>query len=130
MWNKFNSFQSGTDFVAWAITIAKFKALTYINKTNRSKVQFSSEIVEILDSASSSKLNSLQEHIDTLKKCLGRLSDKERSFLRLRHEDGMTFKMMSYRIGISAPGIHRIMVAIHSKLALCVRRTLHLEEIA
>lgn len=27
LWKKFNDFQSGTDFVAWPVTIAKYKAL-------------------------------------------------------------------------------------------------------
>ncbi len=128
MWKKFDSFEIGTDFVAWALTIAKYKVLTFRNKAGRSKVQFSSNVCDILESAAMSKMDSLQDHFDTLKHCLKKLSEKEQFLLKLRYESDLTFQKISARIGKTAPAIHRIMANIHSKLALCIRRTLRMED--
>ncbi len=127
MWNKFNSFEVGTDFVAWAVTIAKYKVLTFRNKSGRSKIKFDNNIHEILESAASSKINSLQNHLDALRSCLKKLSDKQQLLLKMRYQADMTFQKIAARVGKTAPAIHRIMSRIHSNLALCVRRTLKLE---
>ena len=128
MWKKFNSFEIGTDFVAWALTIAKYKVLTFRNKTGRSKVQFSSNVCDILESAAMSKMDSLQDHFDTLKHCIKKLPEKEQFLLKLRYERDLTLQKISAMIGKTAPGIHRIIASIHSKLALCIRRTLRMED--
>ncbi|MCK4998887.1 MAG: sigma-70 family RNA polymerase sigma factor [Anaerohalosphaera sp.] len=130
MWKKFDTFQAGTDFVAWAMTVAKYKVLTFRRKSQNSKMQFNSKIYEILESAASSKISSLQEHLDVLKKCVRKLPEKEMFLLKLRYENDMTFQKISLRTGKTPPSIHRVMSTIHSKLALCIRRTLRLEEIA
>lgn len=130
MWNKFDTFKLGTDFIAWAITIAKYKVLTFRRNSRNSKMQFNSKIYEFLESAASSKISSLHEHLDVLKKCIQGLSKNERVLLKLRYENDMTFQKMSLRTGKHSSALHRIMAAVHSKLALCIRRTLRLEEIA
>ena len=130
MWNKFDTFQLGTNFVAWAVTIAKYKVLTFRRKSRNSKMQFNSDIFEFLESEASSKISSLQEHLDVLKKCAQKLSGKELLLLKLRYENDMTFQKMSLRTGKNPSALHRIMATIHSRLALCIRHTLRLEEIA
>lgn len=127
MWNKFDSFEMGTDFVAWAVTIAKFKVLTFIRNSKHSRVHFRANIVESLSSSVHLKLNSLQDHIDALRGCLGKLSERDISLLKLRYENDMTFEKIAQRVGKSAPAIHRMMTIVHAKLALCIRRTLRLE---
>lgn len=130
MWSKFDSFHIGTDFVAWAATIAKYKVLTYISKKGRSKVHFNSQMIGMLESHAMSKMNSVQKHFDILEKCLKKLGDKEQFLLKLRYESDLTFQKISDRTGKTASAIHQLMAKIHTKLALCIRRTLHLEEIA
>lgn len=130
MWNKFSTFQIGTDFIAWAVTIAKYKVLKFRSKSQNSKIQFNSNVYEILESAANSKIDSLQDHLDVLKKCFQKLPEKEVFLLKLRYEDSLSFQKISLRTGTPPSGIHRLMSVIHSKLALCIRRTLHLEGIA
>ena len=130
MWSKFESFTVGTDFIAWAVTIAKYKVLTFISKQKRSKVHFNSQIIGILESQAMSKMNSVQKHFDMLEKCLKKLGTKEQLLLKLRYESDLTFQKISDRTGKSASAIHQLIANIHSKLALCIRRTLRLEEIA
>ena len=93
MWKKFDMFQEGTDFVAWAVTIAKYKVVTFRSKSSRSKVQFNSRIYEILESAASSKMDSIHDHLNVLKKCLKKLSEKEKLLLKLRYERDMTIQI-------------------------------------
>jgi RNA polymerase sigma-70 factor (ECF subfamily) len=127
MWNKFDSFEIGTDFVAWAITVAKYKVLTFRSKSGRLKTKFNNNVHEIVESAATKKVKSLQDHLDVLNDCLKKLSEKQQVLLKMRYQADMTFQKIAARTGKTAPAIHRIMSLIHSNLALCVRRTLKLE---
>ncbi|AQT69073.1 RNA polymerase sigma factor [Anaerohalosphaera lusitana] len=130
MWNKFGDFQPGTDFTAWAVTIAKYKVLAFHKRKKNSKLMFSSRVSDLLASVASTKVERLHEHVDVLRQCLGKLSKKEVFLLKMRYEDQLTFKEMSARTGKQPSGLHRMMATIHSRLALCVRRTLRLEEVS
>lgn len=130
MWNKFDTFKPGTDFVAWGVTIAKYKILSFRKMTHKSRLHFNNDIYEMLEGSVSSKIDSLHNHIDVLKDCVRKLSEKETVLLKMRYESNMTFQKMSTRTGKTPPAIHRIMAGIHSRLALCIRRVLRMEEIA
>jgi RNA polymerase sigma-70 factor (ECF subfamily) len=130
MWNKFSTFEPGTDFVAWAITTARYKVLSFRSKHQKSKVQFNSTTYEILESAAGSQLPAIQDHLDVLGECLGKLSDKEKSLLKMRYENDLTFQKIASRVGKTAPALHRTLSIIHAKLAFCIRHILHQEEIA
>lgn len=130
MWDKFSTFEVGTDFVAWAVTIAKFKILEFRAKQQKSKVQFSDKIYESLESVAASQMPVIQDHLDALKDCIHKLSEKEKSLLGMRYAANMSFRQMSSRVGKNTSALHRTLAIIHSKLALCVRRVLHHGEIA
>ena len=128
MWNKFDSYTPGTDFPAWAITIARYKVLSFRKRNYNNKLMFSDKIFDILDSAAQQSNKTLSNHIDTLKSCLTKLSEQESFLLNLRYEHELSFRKMSSRVGKSSVSIHRSMKIILSKLSLCVRHNLRLEE--
>jgi RNA polymerase sigma-70 factor (ECF subfamily) len=127
MWDKFPSFEIGTDFVSWAITIAKFKVLEFRGRQQKTKVQFSDTLYETLELTAAARLAEEQDRLDALKTCVGKLSEKEQNLLKMRYEMDLTFQKMAQRIGKTAPALHRIMAIIHSRLALCIRRVLREE---
>ena len=130
MWDKIETFEMGTDFVAWAVTIAKFKVLEFRAKQKKSKLQFTDKIYESLESSAASKKHAVQERLDVLKKCIRELSEREKDLLKMRYELDLSFQKISLRIGKTTPAIHRTIAIIHSKLALCARRVFRQEEIA
>ena len=128
MWNKFDTYTPGTDFPAWALTIARYKVLSFRKRNYNNKLMFSDKIMDILDSAAYESSKSISNHIDTLKSCLTKLSEQEAFLLKLRYEHELSFRKISSRVGKSAVAIHRTMKIILSKLSLCVRHNLRLEE--
>ena len=43
MWEKFDQFEQGTNFAAWACTMARFRSLTFIQRNRRGDLSFSEE---------------------------------------------------------------------------------------
>ena len=129
MWNKFDQFEIGTDFVAWGCTIAKYKVLEFRRKTKNSKLQFNDNLVQILEIESDQKLKNISCYIDALQECTRKLSLKEIGFLKQRYENDLTLTKIAARTGISFQGVHKAISVIHSKLVRCIRTHLRQEEI-
>ena len=52
MWNKFEQFENGTDFVAWGISIARYRVLTFRRKVGTRRVCFNEKLLhQIADAA-------------------------------------------------------------------------------
>lgn len=127
MWKKFDQFRPGSDFVAWGVTIARYKVMNYRKKRAKSKMVFSDDIYSILEVDSQKKSNLLQNSIDALESCVHKLSSNERVLLRLRYEKDQTLKTISSRLGKSSQAIHRALGRIHTRLVKCIRITMTVE---
>ena len=130
MWDKIDTFEKGTDFVAWAVTIAKYKILEFRAKQHKAKLHFTDAVFESIESVACSNTMAVQERLDALKDCVHKLSEKEKTILEMRYKGNMTFQQMSSRFGKTSPALHRALAIIHSKLAMCVRRVLRPGELA
>lgn len=123
MWHKFNTYEEGTNFVAWGITIARYKIMSHQRKYKKSKLSFDSVTLELLQAEADAKTNagSLEGQIDILKSCVKKMSVKEKKYLTLRYEDRLTFQGISERFGISLQGAYKAISLIHARLLKCVR---------
>jgi len=129
VWNKFDDYKAGTDFVAWAVTIAKYKVLNFRKKNKKNITGLKNETIEILQKEGSKSLNSLNNQVDVLKKCVEELSDKEKKYLRLKYESNLTFKRIAEQFGISIQAVCKAVSRIHARLVRCVRLNLRYQEI-
>ena len=127
IWNKRESYKPGTDFVSWALTIAKFQVLKH-RKMKKLFVPLDDEIIEILAEESSQRAKDSQRRIDALKKCVGKLSTQQRKFVELKYHDGLATKVISDRTSMSIYQVYRRFAAIHSSLLHCIRNTLKFQE--
>jgi len=125
LWEKFEQFQVGSNFVSWAMTIAKFQVLSHRKKYNI-KVQFNSDLIEILSDESQTPLPGERERLNALRNCITKLNSKDQELLRCRFEKQMTAKMLSGQIGVAMNTIYRNESRILTLLFNCVRKTLGL----
>lgn len=123
MWNKFDGYQEGTNFFAWATKIAKFKCLSHKKRNKNHKLHFSPDLTELIESEmkSHSKNNNLSDQIDALKKCLNKLTDKENKYLFLRYNSNLTYQGIAEEFGISMQAVYKAIGIIQYRLANCVR---------
>ena len=131
MWEKFNQYEPGTNFLAWALTIAKYKIMSYQRDKKRNRIQFDDQVTEMIETASKAKLtndNSI-EKIDALKKCLQKLPQKERQVVQLKYSNGQSNKTLADSQGVSVPTIYRHLSRIYLNLHNCINRNLSPEEL-
>ena len=129
MWNKFDSFEEGTSFLAWGIKIAKYKVMTFQRKNYNSKLCFSSSTLEMLDEEVQVGQNNYDDQLEMLNSCLKKLSVKEREYLNLRYAKNMTFKKIAERFNISIQGIFKAVSGIQARLLICIQSKMRNEEL-
>lgn len=127
MWKKFESFTLGTDFVAWAVTVAKYQVYNFRKTKQRSTVQLSDEALEIIAAQSKQVIGESDERIHALKECIKKLDHHDKQFIKLRYTEGVTTKMLASRIGKSIHAVYRNGARINGLLLRCIQRTLRTE---
>jgi RNA polymerase sigma-70 factor, ECF subfamily len=124
MWRRFNEYRPGSDFIAWGITIARYKVLNYRKKYATSHVQFSDDVLDVLQAEAPGMLKELDSRTEIVRKCLRKLEEKDINLIRLRYGKGLTFQAISEQLGRSAQSIHKSIARIHNAIIFCVRRTI------
>ncbi len=127
MWSKFETFELGTDFAAWAMRIARYRVMNYRKKKRHQKVLFSDEVVEALEGRARTATVQLDAFRDALRECLQKLPGRDRELVHLRYEYDATTKSVAERLGRGLDAVYKALNRIHVQLFHCVRRTLAME---
>jgi len=85
---KFDQFEEGTDFVAWACQIAYWRIRYARQKFARSKVVFRQDIVDALAQTAAEMHEELDERHEALSHCLQKLPVRDRELVLTRYEPG------------------------------------------
>ncbi|MBI9018975.1 MAG: sigma-70 family RNA polymerase sigma factor [Phycisphaerae bacterium] len=121
MWEKFQEFESGTDFIAWGLTIARFKVLNFRKKQLKINQCLTDNVVAKIDAESSQFISQQDYRMDALKDCMATLSKSSLEILQMRYAQQLTVRTISAHIGKAEPSIYKIIAKIHQGLLDCVR---------
>jgi len=124
MWEHFSDFETGTNFLAWAITIAKFQIFTYRKKQNRSRILLSTKALELIAVENEKLFDDMDERYEALKRCMAKLPKKEVDFLKLRYANNTTAKLIADKIGSTVSIVYKRVARLNGLLLKCIRREL------
>src|SRR5829696_6480187 len=85
---KFDEFQEGTDFVAWACQIAYWRVRYSRQKFARGKVLYNQDVLDAVAKTASDMTEELDERHNALTSCLDKLNPRDREFVLTRYEPG------------------------------------------
>jgi RNA polymerase sigma-70 factor (ECF subfamily) len=128
MWEKFNEFEPGTEFYAWAKAIARYRILNLRKKQATSHCQLNDNVLELLEHDRDSYQDQADKKLDALRNCLKKLSDDHRTILQFKYSAGIPAKLIAKRTGIPLHTLYRKITNVHAVLLSCVRRELKFKE--
>jgi RNA polymerase sigma-70 factor (ECF subfamily) len=125
-WRKFDSYEEGTAFGGWLLTIARFEALKYRRRVARSPLVFSDDIWDILaDGANADTHQQIrQRHLEG---CLGKLEHAKRSLLLKVHTPGVVMREVALQSGKSEQAFYKVIQRLRSSLLKCVLKSIAVE---
>lgn len=129
MWRKFDSFKPGTDFTAWALSIARFQVMAYRKRAAIGRKRLSDQTVELLADEFCNVAEASDVRREALRECLSKLNERDRKLVELRYEPGATTQSAAQQAGRTIHAAYKALNKIHSQLLQCIRRTLAAEGI-
>jgi len=125
LWEKFEQFEPGTDFVAWACQVAYWKVRNARRKYARSPIIHDDELLSSLSDRAIATQDQRDQRHDALRECLKKLSDRDHELVMSRYEADRTVKDVAARTGRSIEASYKALSRIRRALMDCV--TLRLE---
>ena len=126
LWQQFDSFQPGTDFAAWAITIAKYMILAHRKSCQRRRVCFSDDLLETISQDVHAASSSLQDdRASALVECVRMLDAASRRLLRRFCTGRQKIVEIARELGQAPSTTRGALLRIRRSLFECVQERLH-----
>ena len=127
LWEKFDEFEPGTDFGAWACRTAYYKVLTH-SKRRGEMLRLGEDFLEAVSRDAEQMGDLLDAQHLALAECLERLSGRDRDLVDLRYAPNGSAKSVAEEVGRSVPAVYKSLQRIHQTLFDCITRRLAAEE--
>jgi len=124
MCRKFDDFQPGTSFIAWALAIARNRVIMYKRK-NKSLLQaFDDNTLTMLAKYAAPGIENMDERVSAVESCIDKLKEKDRQLIKNRYEQGSKIKDIAINIGRSPQVMYKTFARIHNSIRLCVQQAI------
>ena len=125
LWQKFDQFQPGTNFFAFAKEIARYRVLRYRQVHSRDAVLLEPETLELLDEIAVSDVPEQDDaYRQALADCLDKLNSSDAELIRRRYEPDFNVRTVAERLGRSENALSQSLARIRRALRTCIQRTL------
>lgn len=121
---KFDQFEEGTDFVAWACQIAYWRIRYSRQKFARCKVVFNQDVLEAVAQTAETMVEELDERHEALANCLAKLHPRDRELVLTRYEPGCGVPEAARRSGRSIQAAYKALNRLRKLLFDCVSNQL------
>ena len=128
LWRKSSEWQSGTNFVAWAVTIARFKTLSHFRDKSRDRHVFDPDIMEMLADSVEEIIGEVPQRQIALKSCISKLTSDQQGILKARYFQGQSVKAVSEQFDRSEDGIKSLMRRVRNNLRNCIDQELKAQQ--
>jgi len=122
IWRKFDRFELGTNFLAWACQIANYEVLKYRSRQRRDRQLFSDEFVRQVASDAIEQAEELEQRRQHLAVCLSKLRNNDRELIQQRYSAGESGKSVAELIGRPINSVYQSLSRIRRTLLECVNR--------
>jgi RNA polymerase sigma-70 factor, ECF subfamily len=124
LWKKRDKYRPGSNFKAWAFSIARYQVMNARRKmvVDSSRLIFSEELISILAEASPYENEPVVERkLAALNLCLGEISCKNRELLKVRYSDGITIEEYARQHERNPGTIRATLRRLRATLQHCVK---------
>jgi RNA polymerase sigma-70 factor (ECF subfamily) len=122
LWEKFDQFESGTNFRAWACRVAQLKVHEWRKKQIRTPTPVDSAFIEAVSEAHLAISAKLDSRADYLDECVSELAEEDRDLIARRYSPNASVKAIAEALGRSVHQIYRRLDSVHELLGRCIRR--------
>lgn len=130
LFEKFATFQPGTNFWAWARAIARLEVKVHRRRLRRQEcLMLDEDLAEQLAEHTAALHNDLDERLRALDRCLGRLAENERELIEHRYFSKLTLEGFAARCGRPVESLRVSLFRIRAALRKCIKGELAINSV-
>jgi RNA polymerase sigma-70 factor, ECF subfamily len=124
-WRKFDEFDPNTEFLRWAVTIARYETLNFIKYRRRSRLYFDQQLMEQLgEDACDVPSDESDNRLKALGECLKKLPATDSKLIECRYTHGLSSLQIAELLERSQPSICNSLRRIRENLMRCISKNL------
>lgn len=125
LWKKRGDFELGTNFKAWAFSIARYEVLTYRKQKARdNRFVFSEELENVIAEELPERSEDFETRQEALAACLAKLKDADRNLILHRYFKRAPLADYAGEVGRSIGGLKVTLHRIRTALRKCIESNL------
>jgi RNA polymerase sigma-70 factor (ECF subfamily) len=124
MWRRFATFESGTDFVAWATTVAFYEVRNFQRVTGRSRLEFDDDLLQTLAAERVQHVRQWGPRVEALEACVQKLDPASRELVEAIYTQGLEVRTLALRQSRPVQTLYNKLGFLRRALAECVERTM------
>ena len=122
LWEKFDSFEQGTNFMAWAFKIARYKVSNYY-RTEKSQLKLDEDILDTLSETMNKSEELYKERKAALSGCFEKLQRADKKLLQMRYYHRISIPKIAEKTGEPSHSLYKRISTIYRLLRACIQRT-------
>lgn len=127
LWKKFDQFQSGSNFEAWACRIGYLEVLKFREGRKQPEQSLSPEFLERIKDRMAEFSELLEARTDALNDCMRRLDEPDRLLITRRYSVGASVTRLAAELCRPVRSVSKSLVRIRKTLLKCIDRRLRQE---
>lgn len=128
LWREFRNYQPGTNFMAWACTVAFNQVRAWRKRQQRDRLQFSDKFLAAVAEELDAQADVLDQRHTLLSDCLAQLPQHHRQLVAYRYTAGHAIDHIAQQTQRSIDAVYRLLSRIRKTLHECVSRKLAAED--
>ena len=121
LWKKFDLFEQGTNFTAWACVVARFEVLKYRRQKARDRHVFSEELINLLADETEQQSAHMANERLALRSCLNKLNYKQKQITLSAYSAHNSIKEVAQNYGRTPTALYKSLQRIRTHLLRCIK---------
>lgn len=127
LWRKRETYESGTNYIAWAFAIARLQVLAHRSRQARRGILFDDDLLEEIAKVASIESEQYDRRNAALQNCLQKLTATQRDLISRRYQPDGAVNSLAAEIGKTSKAVSASLRRVRDKLRQCIERTLAAE---
>lgn len=124
LWQKFDDYQPGSNFFAWACRVAYFEVLKFRQTHRRDRLRFNDDLLDTLAEERSAGEGLLHTRQAALPDCMKKLPPIDRELIDIRYGGEETVLQIAQRTGRQPNTLYKALERIRRTLMKCIEETI------
>jgi RNA polymerase sigma-70 factor (ECF subfamily) len=125
LWQQFPKYEPGTNFEAWARSVAYYLVLAYREKASRDRLHFGLPFLDAVSAEFAAEPDLLYLRQEALSRCMEKLDAARRSLIEQHYAGEHSLHQIAERTGRSYEATRKTVYRTQLALADCIQTELH-----